>query len=543
MPVWLKKWFSTDYLKIKSKIVKWIYLAISMDNKSIKLGLSLDSADDDDAYQFDSDSDDDEDWERRKAKKMRARWPKPWSLPQLCPQVLGSHEVAMTATDSNGKCPLAWLVKCLLKEVRQMGDYEATLPSAPSRNRNGRLRLIHSGGSEDDDDVKSPTPDGNDTSTELAVEEEVRQLRQQQKRDSNTINQLRSRRDELLSVVNGGDDSKSEDKSKKAKDSQGKGKKAKGQKAKGKAKGKKGKQGKGGGDYKRRCMICLSTDHQAFAANTMVCPEGLKAGLTERPACYSINLQQALDGRKGGWGFVVVCGWCGKKDHRLFAADGTSTCEHSAFQNAFPNGRPLAGGATGHMRALEAGSDEDAKQEEEDADSEGAWDGDDFEAMQVLQSVASVEQGFATCQLGAFEPAAWAVTEPTVSSVRSRGRGGVAGSVTVGDEQLICGIAPAAEGNCQKFEITEDEIERHRKQGTLRVIQMAGRFPGLIAGGSKPLETRKNLDGWSPRHDGTFVDLPDELRSDCLYLFAKGRRLIGTAALFGRWYPLWAGSY
>ena len=81
------------------------------------------------------------------------------------------------------------------------------------------------------------------------------------------------------------------------------------------------------------------------------------------------------------------------------------------------------------------------------------------------------------------------------------------------------------------------------KEGTLRVIQMAGRFPGLIAGGAKTLETRKNLSGWRALHDGTFADLPHELSCNCLYLFAKGNRLLGTAALFGRWYPLWASGY
>ena len=30
MPNWLKKWFSSDYLKVRTKVVKWIYLAVSM---------------------------------------------------------------------------------------------------------------------------------------------------------------------------------------------------------------------------------------------------------------------------------------------------------------------------------------------------------------------------------------------------------------------------------------------------------------------------------------------------------------------------------
>ena len=40
--------------------------------------------------------------------------------------LLEPPKVAMTATDSTGKCPLAWLVKCLLKKVREIEDYEAT---------------------------------------------------------------------------------------------------------------------------------------------------------------------------------------------------------------------------------------------------------------------------------------------------------------------------------------------------------------------------------------------------------------------------------
>ena len=73
------------------------------------------------------------------------------------------------------------------------------------------------------------------------------------------------------------------------------------------------------------------------------------------------------------------------------------------------------------------------------------------------------------------------------------------------------------------------------RNGTLFVIQMKGRFPGLIADGSKPLETRKNLDGWSPRHDGVFTDLPVEMNKPGLYCYLPDAVMeLQSRLLYGR---------
>ena len=73
MPNWLKKWFSSDYLKVRTKVVKWIYLAVSMDNASVQLGVSwgvdADGAGIEEAGSESESEDDLDDYERRKAQK------------------------------------------------------------------------------------------------------------------------------------------------------------------------------------------------------------------------------------------------------------------------------------------------------------------------------------------------------------------------------------------------------------------------------------------------------------------------------------------
>ena len=420
MPNWLKKWFSSDYLKVRTKVVKWIYLAVSMDNAPVQLGASwgvdADGAGIEEPGSESESEDDLDDYERRKAQKSRKYWPKPWKLPKLCPQVLPNVLHVLVATDSDGKCPLAWLVRCLLKKVREDEDYEASMPSTQARGRvrqlsqeegdgNGDQRPVVAGG---DGDGEGSADGGNGNSES----DELRQLRSQLKSSANTIAQLRSRRDELVAAANSGDGGNSNNTNDSASSaSKGKGKKnADTGNGQDNGKGKGG--GKGGGKSRaKRCIICLSTEHQGFAGNRVSCPEGLKAGLSERPICYSVNLQEAIDSKKPGDGFVTVCAWCGLPGHRLFNGSGAGECTHSAWQNAFPNGRPLAEGASGtsHVRVLESaeqdnGSDDGLEELEEPMD---GWDGDGFEEMAVLRPSAFVEQGFAAYELDGSEPAAW----------------------------------------------------------------------------------------------------------------------------------------